>query len=106
MKKKTNTIKEPSPVYHVEHQNGASIFNGDAATAPDIGDANRKERLRHFVYSHLSVDLAQQLEAEDFLKGRPMPNQVEPGELKAQLLEADASGYLTEEETKKLFEDW
>ena len=106
MKKKTNTIKEPSPVYHVEHQNGASIFNGDAATAPDIGDANRKERLRHFVYSHLSVDLAQQLEAEDFLIGKPMPNQFKSGELESRLLEAEASGYLSEEETKNMFRAW
>ncbi len=62
--------------------------------------------IKDFAYAHLPYDLAQQLEAEDFLKGRPMPNQVKPSELKARLLEAVASGYLTEEETKKLFEDW
>ena len=104
MKKNTSTIKEPSPVYHVEHQNDVPMFNGEANVS-DIRETNRMKKLRDFVYSHLPLDLAQQLEAEDFLKGRPMPNQVEPGELKAQLLEADASGYLTEEETEKLFED-
>ena len=105
MKKNTSTIKEPSPVYHVEHQNDVPMFNGEANVS-DIRETNRMKKLRDFVYSHLPLDLAQQLEAEDFLIGKPMPNQFKSGELESRLLEAEASGYLSEEETKKLFEDW
>ncbi|MBR0037560.1 MAG: hypothetical protein IJP70_07960 [Bacteroidales bacterium] len=100
-----NKMEDGTPIAYRSQTLAPSLATTSKTPEKFSSDDEFRVWARDFAYKRLPIDVAQKLEDEDFMIGKPFPARIctTQVEIDAALEEAEASGELTEEEMAKAF---